>query len=175
MICYLIKSGIVTHINQNAEALRKQFVNHDGKKKIEIRRDDFVFNSTNPWNEVIDEFSIKIKENTNNNVADLFMANFSTTTNDSRIVSQIVLMDSMKNYFDYRVLTACGIPEIKLLGNKNDWKVVKTKTNSFLKMIPKLKVWVKALNEILDHFINAYDGKIDNKFWNSIYKGKEYF
>ena len=176
IIWYVISSGIASHINLNAESLRKQFVNHEGKKKIEIRRDDFVFNSkTNPWHEVLGNFTIQIRNNTNNNVADLFVANFTTTSQESRVVSQIVLMDSMQNYFEYVVSTTCGIPEIKLLGNKKDWENVKKKANSFPKMIPELKKWLKALNEILNHFIKAYDGSVDNKFWNSIYKRKAFF
>ena len=49
IIFYLISSATAVHINQNAEKLRDVFVNHEGKKEIEIRRDDFVLNSkSNP-------------------------------------------------------------------------------------------------------------------------------
>lgn len=172
MIWYLISSGVAVHINQNAEELRKTFVNHEGKKEIEIRRDDFRLNSPNPWHEVIDDFSIKIGENTNNNVADLMMANFSTTTKDSRVISQIVLMDAMQKYFDYKFTTCCGIPEIRLTGTKQDWENVKSKSEGLLKLVPKMNVWIKSLEEILQHFINAFDDKIDKTFWNSIYKSR---
>ena len=173
MIWYLISSGTAVHINQNAENLRKTFVNHEGKKAIGIRRDDFVLGSqANPWHEVIDDFAAKIDKNTNNNVTDIFQANFSTTTKDSRVVSQIVLMDAMQKYFDYKFSTMCGIPEIRVAGTKQDWENVKSKTNEVLKLIPDLKVWIDgSLNTILDHFINAFDDKVDKKFWNEIYKG----
>ena len=173
MIWYLIASATATHINQNSEKLRKVFVNHEGKKELEIRRDDFVLNSTsNPWHEVIDDFSVQIDKNTNNSVVDLLVANFSTTTKNSRVVSQMVLMDAMQKYFDYKFSTMCGIPEIRLTGTKQDWENVKTKANGILKLIPDLKIWFDgSLNEILDHFINAFDDKIDKKFWNEIYKG----
>jgi hypothetical protein len=174
IIFYLISSATAVHINQNAEKLRDVFVNHEGKKELEIRRDDFVLNSkSNPWHEVIDDFVIEIGKNTNNNVADLMVANFSTTSKDARVVSQMVLMDSMQKYFDYKFTTMCGIPEIRLTGNKQDWESVKRKANRILKLIPDLKVWIDgSLNEILDHFIAAFDDKVDNKFWNEIYKCK---
>ena len=125
IIFYLITSATAVHINQNSEKLRKTFVNHEGKKELEIRRDDFVLNSkNNPWHEVIDEFAIEIGKNTNNNVADLLVANFSTTSKDARVVSQMVLMDSMQTYFDYTLSRLCGIPEIRLTGNKQDWESV---------------------------------------------------
>ena len=177
IIFYLITSATAVHINQNAEKLRKVFVNHEGKKKLEVRRDDFVLNSkSNPWHEVVDEFSIQIEKNTNNNVNDLLVANFSTTSKDARVVSQMVLMDSMQKYFDYSFSTLCGIPEIRLTGNKEDWVNVKKKANEILKLIPELKCWIDgSLNEILDHFIGVYDDKIDNSFWNEIYKCKFLF
>ena len=102
---------------------------------------------------------------------ELLVANFSTTSKDARIVSQMVLMDSLKKYFKYKYSTSCGIPEIRLTGRKQDWENVKNKTNGILKLIPDLKIWIDgSLKKILDHFIDAFDDKIDNYFWNTIYK-----
>src|SRR5271167_3255894 len=52
-----IEQGIATHVRENAEALRKRLVTHEGKLEIEVRRDDFVRGSPeNPWPEVFSEF-----------------------------------------------------------------------------------------------------------------------
>ena len=45
----LIGQGLGKHINENAEKLRKYFVNHEGKEKIEIRRDEFILGEKNDW------------------------------------------------------------------------------------------------------------------------------
>ena len=104
VIFYLITSATAVHINKNHEKLRKVFLNHEGKKELEVRRDDFVLKSkSNPWHEVIDEFSIQIENNTNNDVADLMIANFSTTSKDARVVSQMVIMDSMQKFFKFTI------------------------------------------------------------------------
>jgi len=42
MIWLQILQGLANHVNANAEALRHHFVSHDGKKLIEIKRDEFV-------------------------------------------------------------------------------------------------------------------------------------
>ena len=106
-----------------------------------------------------------------NDVKNVMVGNFSTTNNISLTVSQMVLMDSMQKYFDYKLTTMCGIPEIRLAGTKQDWEKVKNKTSGVLKLIPDLNVWINgSLFEILDHFINSFDDKIDKEFWNSIYK-----
>lgn len=115
MIWYCISSAAATHIKMHSEELRKTFVDHEGKKKISVRRDDFVLGSqSNPWNEVIGEFCEKVAQNTKGEVADKIISDFSTTTHVSKVVSQVVLMDSMQKYFSYHFSTMCGIPEIRL-------------------------------------------------------------
>ena len=127
IIWYCISSATATHINLNSEELRNKFVDHKGKKKIEIRRNDFVFGcKTNPWHEVIDEFTQKINAMTKNGIADKLVANFSTTTKESRVVSEIVLMDAMQKYFEYELDSECGIPEIRITGEKEDWMNLKS-------------------------------------------------
>jgi hypothetical protein len=171
VIWYCISSAIATHINLNSEELRNTFVNHEGKKEINIRRDDFVFNSlTNPWHEVIDDFTEQLRKNTKNEVADKLVANFSSTTKESRVVSEIVLMDAMQKYFEFSFSTMCGIPEIRIMGDKDDWIKLKSKASDISELIPYFNFWISSLNEILQHFIDAFDDKIDNKFWNEIYK-----
>ena len=99
------------------------------------------------------------------------LANFSTTTKVSRVVSQIVLMDAMQKYFDYLLRTTCGIPEIRIKGDKEDWQNVKAKTIQIIQLIPAFQKWYdNGLEMILDQFINVYDNKIDTSFWNKIYK-----
>ena len=172
-IWYLISSGVAAHVNANAEALRSKFVDHEGKKVIKVRRDDFVLGSlTNPWHEVIDEFCIQVGDLTKNEVADIIQANFSTTTKDARVVSQIVLMDAMSKYFDYRFYTMCGIPEIRVSGDKSDWQKLAEKTKKIVSIVPELQRWMDSgLSEILNNFIAIFDDNVDKSFWDSIYKG----
>ncbi len=172
MIWYCIASSIAVYIKDNSELLRDKFVDFDGKKSIDIRRDDFVFGSLdNCWHETVDEFSNQINENTKGGIAEKLIANFSTTTIVSKVSSQIVLMDAMQNYFEYTVMTMCCVPEIRLCGDKNDWISVKTKTNEIAQILPALNEWIKNLNEILQNFIDVYDdGEVRTDFWNRIYK-----
>ena len=171
VIWYCISSATATHINLNSEELRNKFVDHEGKKTIQIRRDDFVFGSkTNPWHEVIDEFTQKINAMTKNGIADKLVANFSTTTKESRVVSEIVLMDAMQKYFEYELDSECGIPEIRITGEKEDWMNLISKANQIAELIPNFSFWIESFNEILQHFLDVYDDKIDNNFWDNIYK-----
>lgn len=173
MIWYLISSGLAQHINKHAEELRSKFVDHEDKRLIEIIRDDFVLDksASNPWHEVVDEFAVKLEELTKNDAADLIVASFSTTTKTSRVVSQLVLMDAMQKYFDYQLLTRCGVPEIRISGAKEDWQKIQSKVQHMVSIMPELEAWTQnGLNEILQNFVDVFDEKINSNFWNQIYK-----
>jgi hypothetical protein len=145
---------------------------HDGKKKITVRRDDFIFNSSlNKWSEVIDEFSHRLGEFTLGNVSQLFKANFSTTTGVSSVVSEIVLMDAMQKYFQFEFVSLCTIPEIRLMGSRDDWENIRSRVYHLNRTIPDLAVWYSKIEPLLTQFVDASQGVFDYEFWNQIYKG----
>lgn len=162
-----IAQGFALHVNANAEALRGRFVQHEGKKELLVVRDSFVKGSPdNDWQGVFGEFSDQIAEHIGKQ-RDLVVASFSTTGLVERAASEVVLMDAMKNYFEYRVSTCCGIPEITLLGTKQDWENIRQRAAVLAEY--DLGWWVDPLVGILDQFIAAASGKADRKFWQSIY------
>ena len=171
VIWYCISNAIAIYINKHSEDMRHTLVEFTEEKKyLEVERLDFdIKNKNSPWNEIVDEFIEKIKLNTKQDVVTNMQADFTTTTRVSKIASQIVIMDAVQQYFKYSFRCGCGIPEIRLSGEKNDWERIKVKANKIVEIIPKFKVWIEKLNVIFDHFINAFDDKIDNFFWKSIF------
>ena len=167
---YLITDAVAVYVKKNAEKVRHSFVDFSSTRKLTVISDSF----SNDWTEVIDKFTGLIRNNTKADTAVLFDANFSTTNQESLIVSQIVLMDSMQKYFDYHVVTLCGIPEIRLLGTRNDWVMLKKKMNALVGLIDEFATWQQSLNQLLQQFIDAFDQKIDLNFWNNIYKSKQF-
>ena len=168
MIWLTLTQGLATHINVNAEELRHHFVQHEGKLKIKVIRDDFVKGSPeNPWSEVFTEFSEKIREHIGE-AHTLIVADFSTTGSIERAASEVVLLDAMQSYFEYEVHTRCGIPTITLEGTVEDWRSIAQRVEEFARF--DLEWWVKAVRPILEQFVAASAGSVDRKFWDSIYK-----
>lgn len=166
-----IAQGLAHHINSNAEKLRRHFVGHEGKETLTIIRDDFVKGSPkNPWPAVFDQFSEEIKKHVGEETHDLLTPEFSTTGPVERAAAQVVLMDCFKQYFCYRMVCICGIPEITLKGSVDDWKLLREKVLSLATY--DLEWWVDALRPILDQFVAAASGEVDKPFWSSIYKLK---
>src|SRR6185503_3321066 len=116
-----------THIGQHAEALRSRLVRHEGKVKLTVRRDDFMKGSrANDWPGMFAELSDRIAEHVGKR-RDLVVADFSTTGPVERAASQVVLFDAFKSYFNYSLVTRCGIPEVTLLGTVADWRSIRTR------------------------------------------------
>ena len=168
IIWLTLTQGLAHHINMNAEELRHHFVQHSGKLKIKVRRDDFVKGSAdNPWAEVFGEFSEQIHQHIGK-AHELIVANFSTTGPIERAASEVVLLDAMQSYFEYEVVSLCGIPTIKLEGTVEDWRSIAQRVEEFARF--GLEWWVEPLRPILKEFVAAAAGSVNTEFWDSIYK-----
>jgi hypothetical protein len=161
-----IERGLASHIKENAETLRSKFVKFDGKKNIEIRRDEFVRGGKNDWESCFDEFSEKIGQEIGDQ-KDIIVGNFSTTGTLQKVSSEIVLMDAMSQYFTYSVKTLCGIPSITLDGEVKDWEIIREKFSTFKEY--GMEWWVNELTPVLDKIIESSKGNVDLDFWENFY------
>merc|ERR1711874_515966 len=142
-----ISQIIATRIDKHANepAVRKFFVSHEGKKQL-----------------TVDVGSSLMK------------ADFSQSTSVDRIVNNIMLMYSFKEYFEYRMLSMCGIPGVVMLGSEDDWlrlleKLVKVE--ELLKPLEKvlqLKDWFNSSQAVLKDLLDTYRGNPDKDWWSRI-------
>lgn len=169
IIWLAIAQGVALHINQNADALRKRFVSHEGKAKIIVRRDDFIrLSPENPWQDVFSAFSGQIKEFIGDANYGSMVQKFSSTTPVEQAAFEVALMDGMQSYFYYEFQTLCNIPEVTLKGTPDDWK----KILGALAHIETFDLgwWTSRLKTIVQQLLATSEGKADPEFWNSIYK-----
>ena len=173
-IWLLILQGVAVHVDKNAEKLRSKYVKHDGKMRLQV---DVPANpSIKEWQAAIEQFESQIDKNTVEDTCKLFNCDFTTSTLIEKVATKVTIMDICKNYFSYYCMTRCGFPQITLDGKQEDWIKLKQKTEKLLnekdgKVDKKFgNEWGKALLPLLDRFIDAYDGKIDCVFWNSMIK-----
>ena len=173
MIWLLICQGFTKHVYYHSEELRGKFVQFSGKRKFSIRTEPFSMdfrkgNPDNPWELVFPAFADSINKCVGNDFAELIVSNFTTTTPTDKAVFEVTLMDAMSSYFEYEVMTMCGIPQIYLEGSLSDWKKIKENLQKLRGY--NIDNWINALDPIIDEFINAKDEHINHAFWQSIYK-----
>jgi hypothetical protein len=167
-IWLMIAQAVANHVNAHADELRPRLVQHQGKVKIEVRRDDFVKGSPeNPWPEVFAGFSRQISHHVGPTL-DLFLPAFSTTGPAERAAAEVVLLDAVRSYFEYTLSTLCGIPAITLEGTPEDWEALAGRAEAFAEF--GMGRWVGILLPILRQFVRASQGDVEAAFWRSLYK-----
>jgi hypothetical protein len=141
------------YVNANAELLRANFVAHEGKRELEI------FGSHPPDFAAL---SRQMGELIHKNVVDpalreWILPNFSTTTETDTTIGSMLMMTTMKKYFDYKMSFLCGIPRVTLEGEREDWDLI-------LRRLEKLKeyglqtiAWYHLLFPVISRFVKAFD------------------
>jgi len=171
IIWLLICQGFSRHVTNNSEELRSLFVNFENKKTLEVVRE--VDNRTDisdfPWESVFPDFTKQISAYTGNKLINNLTPDFSTTTPASLIAGQISIMESMRNFFNYKVtMVGCGISEITIEGTLNDWEKI-DKRLDFLSRY-NLSWWTSELKPIIAEIIKTKKGKLNKEFWMNMIK-----
>ena len=174
-IWLLISQGVARHINLNAEKLRSKLVNHEEKIQLYVETSQALLGENDTlvlprqdkpvdWPAIFDGFVMQMKEHSKGDITEILPADFSTTTIESRIASQITLMNAMQPFFDYVVVRfSCGTPYIILKGTPEDWQKIIDNVKKLKKY--DLSWWIEKLIPVLEHFLLASMGEVDTQFW----------
>ncbi|KAK3358184.1 hypothetical protein B0T25DRAFT_499959 [Lasiosphaeria hispida] len=84
---------------------------------------------------------------------------FSTTTKIDTTVCSAVMMGGMKQYFDYNLRIACGIPSVTLLGDVSDWEALLVwlaRLAGLRPAHPQLAEWNALLTLVLQAMVDTF-------------------
>ena len=174
-IWLLIIQTFSTHVNTNSESLRNMLVNFDGKKTISIKYPDLV-SIKQVDKKIAEDFSIKINEELKKflgeELIDTLTPEFTTTTNDSKIVCKISIIDPFKQFFNYKMmLCGCGIPYLILEGTSEDYRKIISKAKILRKY--DLEWYIDRIIPHIEKMAEVKEGKIDVEHFKSIIQVKE--
>ena len=159
IIWIIICNGYSQFVNRDPEKFRQYLVNHEGEETLVIKT-----NLATTTAQKVEQFAALIEKETKGDVAKVMTCNFSTTGMIERMVSQITLMETVKQYFSYmEMLTGCGIPSVTLEGTPDDWRLLREKTQKLGEF--GVKEWTGKLDPILEQFELAAQGTINLDFW----------
>ncbi|KII90179.1 hypothetical protein PLICRDRAFT_40374 [Plicaturopsis crispa FD-325 SS-3] len=158
------------YVNGNAEALRKQFVQHEGKKELTVY--GLGTRYTVDFGHLAKEMTRLIDENVvDPTLRQWIMPDFSTTTDNDRIVSSVVMMATMKEYFSYAGYLWCGIPRVTLEGGKRDWEEILRRAEKLKEYGHLTVAWYHLLRLVLSRFANCFDrpnATESHIFWHNV-------
>lgn len=120
------------------------------------------------WRNVIAAISALVKNNTKTDVAFLMTTPFSTTGPIESTVFNCMLMDTMKNYFEYKIVFVCGIPEMILHGSITDWNTIIDRVNRLIDIFPDLEWYLNRVRNHVKKIVNSFEGNHDLHWWNTM-------
>ena len=152
MILILILQGFSRFMDKYSELVREKFVNFKKKKEISILREGYLKDfKEKDWEGIIDEFVQNIQNEVGKDIISNLQSNFTTTNSTRLTASQVSIMSSMKQYFNYKLyVIACGVSSITLEGTKEDWEKIKSKLEFLSKKEFALGWWTKHMIPIIE-------------------------
>lgn len=154
---FAIVSQLSFYINANAEALRSHFVAHQGKKQLIVEQEGTIH--TVDYALFADDMADEIGKNVKDpKLKDWILPDFSTTTPEDRTVAAVLFMGAMQKYFEYFFdCCTCAIPEITLLGERDDWVKLQGRLPQLLEWGDEAKKYHRFLVPIFKHIVASFD------------------
>jgi len=170
----LILQAVSIHVNKNAEQLRDVFVAQEGQKTIIVDMPHLNGpgqNSAEGWSEAFPLFSEKLSGAVKDpKILSDMVELFADCGKTESICFTVAMMDTLKQYFKYRVRTTCGISSVHLLGEAADWISLRDRARRLCKKL-SLDWWAAELIPVLDQFVSLALGCKENlTFWQHMYR-----
>ncbi|KAF8152211.1 hypothetical protein B0H34DRAFT_663705 [Crassisporium funariophilum] len=155
------------YVNAHAEELRSHFVKHKGKKELIVKATGTRY--TVDFGDMAHQMTDRIHENVvDPDLKDWILPNFTTTTHNDTVISAVLMMATLKAYFDYTFSIDCGIPSVTLEGEKSDWENLFARLDKLASFGEEPTAWAALLRPVISQFVNAFDGAPDVDFWNRV-------
>ena len=172
---FCVIKRVACAIDRNAmkKSVRKMFVDHEGKKSIEVEVPDNSI-STVDYSWFFDQITHGVKQNVKvPEFVDGMTADFGTTTAVKRIVSQITVMNSVKEYFHFGMKCGCGIPAVEMLGTEEDWSRLNSKVKILRSLLAPIENdldlsprWWDVVENVFSKLLATYQGRPDTEWWS---------
>ncbi|CAA7263991.1 unnamed protein product [Cyclocybe aegerita] len=156
------------YVNAHSEELRAHFVAHEDKKTLTVRASGTRY--TVDFGNMARQMAEEIHKNVvDEKLKDWILPDFTTTSHHDTVVAAVMMMATLKAYFDYVFFLDCGIPSITLEGEKEDWENILRRLDKLDEFGQEPTAWARMLRPILKRFVDAFDGgKRDAEFWGRI-------
>ena len=174
--CIIKRVSLAIDTNGNKDAVRKMFVNHEGQKTLTVAVPSATIHDVD-YSPFFDQMTNGIARNIKvPKYVEVVTADFTTTTPAMKIVSQTVVMSSLKEYFEYReFLCICGIPGVEMLGSEEDWVKLGEKLNDLREILKPIQDEIRLTEEwwsnaevVFQKLLETYRGEPDKQWWDRI-------
>jgi hypothetical protein len=156
------------YVDAHSEDLRSLFVEYKEKESLHIDvRPSRVFDLD------IGLLSQKMTDLIHKNVVDSelrdwIMPSFTTTTHNDKSVAAVIMMGTLKKYFNYSMGGGCGFPSVTLMGERSDWEDILRRVERLPKYGAEPCEWSKLLVPVIKRMVVSFylpDSQEIKDFW----------
>ena len=122
------------------EKVRSLFVSHEGKQVISVNLPSYTIYDSN-YDVLFSQFSSQIEKRIKvPKYAQAMQNDFDSSGPAHKIASQINLMASMQQFFEYRMCAfGCGLRGLEMIGSLEDWDSLVTKLKEVREILEPIK------------------------------------
>jgi len=179
---YTIVRRVALAIDNNSkkESVKDFFVDHEGKKELRVELGQSLYTADYTWffqqmtNQV--DANIKKKE-----YVRTMRSDFGTSTSEHQIATNIAIMSSVQEFFQFIGGIACGIPRVDMLGSLEDWQKLKSKFENLSDLLQPIKAdigldgtWWQTASDVFEKLLETYQGNPDKEWWKRIIVDESY-
>ena len=160
------------YTNAHAEEIRHLFVDRTDQQELIMSGSTEVKGTGHlgvDWGLFSYKMSSFLSENIKNpSLRDWILPEFTTSTKVDQAVASILMLASLRGYFNYGYFTFCGFPSITLLGQKEDWVNLEEKLERLPIFGDEVGEWYKSLKPVLGRFVRTFENpesEETKEFW----------
>ncbi|KAJ7161880.1 hypothetical protein C8R43DRAFT_1063146 [Mycena crocata] len=162
-----IVSQFCLYINANAELLRANFAEHEGKRELEVH---------GPFPLGFSALAAQMGGLLDKNVLDpglreWIQPQFSTTTTNDSTVGAMLAMATMKKFLEYKESYDCGVPRVTLEGERADWELILGRLERLKEYGLEAIAWYHFLVPVISRLVKAFDepdAATNSQFWQKV-------
>lgn len=179
-LLFIFNTSFAKFIKENPKRMEKYVKNpelqtNDNKKQLEVEFPDHNLSKLKVINMMLDEIK---KDMYDIKIIELLENNLSCATELEKTACNIAIMESVEKFYKFSWTRLCGFNHIKLIGEKNDWVLLKSKVTSLQEYFINDSKWneyCRKFIKILNEFIKCFDGTYDISFFEKMIDGEYEF
>jgi hypothetical protein len=175
LLWYLIVHEVAEYVRQNPSAHAGLFTDTPESKQVMVVRDDTPSRGDpSAWQHSTRLMRDPLRAAIGDYAMELFLPQFSTTTEEAETALLIALMDVVSPFYEFEWYSLCGIPQIRLEGDAADWRSLHFRAELLAREFDGLSGYFADLLPVLQTIAETASGMTpDEEFWRSIYKNKD--
>ncbi len=174
-LLYMVLHEVGICVKQNPAEYRDLFTTSPEKQQIEVMVNELggPSNLDSPWHLGVKRIHTSLQKTVPAGALQWLLPGFSTDNLENTTANMIAVLDVVSSYYEFSMMTMCGIPSIRMFGEVEDYKKLivscqqlserfnKHLGNYFKHLLPVLAKIHAQVSDTEPH---------DNEFWSSIYK-----